>query len=391
MNDTLQPSHPFWIKVPFMPPVLGRKEWKAILSFRDSREELREVLKYEYGVKHVVLLNHARDGLYLGLKAYGWPVGSEVIMPSFVCRTVVAAVVQAGLVPHYVDIGDDYNMTLESTKAAIRPNTKAIILVYQFGKLIDPKPFQELCKANGLILIDDAATTLNAGNHGDFGLLSFNIGKQINATGGGALLTDNDKLFSYMNLQHVGNNDWKDSWKDLWIVLTRMKWIRATSFLHALGTKVGLIKKVDYDLLNLYKHKITLVPKTMSKIQSRLTISQFARCQAMMDQSLKNAELYNSRLQAVGIPNLDRHNGLYYTITCSDRYALAQYLGGKGIMTQWTFMPLSNQDQFKDYPSEPLPNTERLWTQTLSLPVGPHVSTEDVIYIADLVNGYVSK
>src|SRR5690606_32446468 len=81
---------------------------------------------------------------------------------------------------------------------------RAVVPMHTFGHPVDLDPLIELCSKYHLILVEDAAESLGSfykGKHtGGFGLtsaLSFNGNKIMTTGGGGAILTNDDKLADY--------------------------------------------------------------------------------------------------------------------------------------------------------------------------------------------------
>jgi len=80
---------------------------------------------------------------------------------------------------------------------------KALVLVHLYGQSADTQPIKECCDKYGIKLIEDAAEALGAtyksgtpGSMGWAGIHSFNGNKIITTSGGGMLVTNDEKLAS---------------------------------------------------------------------------------------------------------------------------------------------------------------------------------------------------
>ncbi|QCO58125.1 dTDP-4-amino-4,6-dideoxygalactose transaminase (plasmid) [Pseudorhodobacter turbinis] len=121
--------------------------------------------------------------------------GDEVIMPSFTFVSTANAVVLRGATPVFVDIDPlTLNIDVSDMAAAITDRTRAVFVVHYAGYPADMDPILDICRAHGLIVIEDAAQALGsfykgrpAGSLADMGAFSFHETKNIISGEGGAL------------------------------------------------------------------------------------------------------------------------------------------------------------------------------------------------------------
>lgn len=204
----IDPRIPYFYKtfyrVPFLVPYWDRSEMLTVLASSvgngaaggDPRDALKRVLAERFGMFHVVLTSSGRFAIELALRSLGrW--GGEVIIPTFICSAVAEAVLAAGCVPVFADINDDLTLSVESVRANLTDNSVAVVVAHLSGKPArDLEDLEDLCQTRNLALIDDAAQAFGVpvhgrypGGFGDFGVLSFGVGKPTFSIGGGALVT----------------------------------------------------------------------------------------------------------------------------------------------------------------------------------------------------------
>jgi dTDP-4-amino-4,6-dideoxygalactose transaminase len=144
-----------------------------------------------------------RRALYIGLKSLGIGKGDEVILPAFTSDIVPMVVREMGAVPIPVDVNvEDYNIDQISVLDHITNKTKAILTVHTFGYPSYVKALREICEDHNLFLVEDAAPAFGAkydgksvGTFGDFGILSFGVGKSISMGTGGGIIASDEKMF----------------------------------------------------------------------------------------------------------------------------------------------------------------------------------------------------
>ncbi len=194
-----------------MEPWYGKAEKKAILDYLNSGGWLMEFKKTEEfekmiceytGAKYCSVVSNGTVSLFLALKALGIKEGDEVIVPDYTMIATPNAVVLAGAKPVFVDVDDSLCLDTKLVKKAIGPKTKAVMHVSINGRAGDLNSLKKLCQDNKIPLIEDAAQSLGSfyngkhlGRHGIIGSFSFSVPKIITTGQGGALITDDKKLY----------------------------------------------------------------------------------------------------------------------------------------------------------------------------------------------------
>lgn len=158
---------------------------------------------------------HAADGvaagsgaaaLVLALHGVGVRRGDEVILPTYVCPSVLEAVLTVEGVPVLCDVGEDWVITADNTARWITPNTKAIIVPHMYGVFADLESFRVL----GLPVIEDCAQAVD--DHGrrnlsaDVAVFSFHPTKCLTSGEGGIAVSSDLRLAAEMRKLRDGSD-----------------------------------------------------------------------------------------------------------------------------------------------------------------------------------------
>jgi dTDP-4-amino-4,6-dideoxygalactose transaminase len=156
----------------------------------------------------------------MGLMALGLQPGDEVIAPAYTFIATVSTALQIGARPVFVDIDlDSYNIDPAKIEAAITPRTKVILPVHLAGQPADMSAILQISQRHRLAVLEDACQAWGAewesqrvGALGNLGAFSFQLGKNITAGEGGAIVTNDPALhevcWSLHNVGRTLNGAW---------------------------------------------------------------------------------------------------------------------------------------------------------------------------------------
>ncbi|MEA3278345.1 MAG: DegT/DnrJ/EryC1/StrS family aminotransferase, partial [Pseudomonadota bacterium] len=121
--------------------------------------------------------------------------GDEVIVPAMSFVVSANVVLRVGARPRFVDVDPiSRNLSAESVAGALTARTRAVIPVHFAGRAVDLDPLYDLARANGLVVIEDAAQAIGArhrdrpvGASGNPVCFSFHPNKNITTVEGGAV------------------------------------------------------------------------------------------------------------------------------------------------------------------------------------------------------------
>jgi CDP-6-deoxy-D-xylo-4-hexulose-3-dehydrase len=153
-----------------------------------------------FSKKYCLYVNSGSSALLIGVEAFDFPKGSEVITPALTFSTSVGALIKNNLVPVFVDVEPlSYNIDIKQIESQINKNTVAILSPNLLGNLCDWQEIRRIADKYSLVVIEDSADTLGArigkktsGFFSDMSITSFYGSHIINCAGNGGALTIND-------------------------------------------------------------------------------------------------------------------------------------------------------------------------------------------------------
>jgi len=169
-------------------------------------KDFEEAFAKHFKVKYVHAVSSGSAALKLSLQALGVKPGDEVITQCHTFVATVEAIVECGATPVVVDINKSLNMDPMELKKAITSKTKVVIPVHMSGVPCAMKYINEVIEGTNIKILEDNAQSPGAtykdqytGTIGDAGILSFDYGKMITTGEGGAILTNDEKLYKQVS------------------------------------------------------------------------------------------------------------------------------------------------------------------------------------------------
>lgn len=340
----------------------------------------KEIAKF-VSAKHAVVFNSGGTALHAALLSLGIGPGDEVIVPSFTFIATAFAPLYVGATPVFADIElDTFALDPESVVRAITPRTKAIIVVHYGG--IPAKSLEELlaiAEEHNLYLIEDAAEAFGAkykgksvGTFGHVGVYSFCQNKVITTGEGGAVVTDDSEIAERLRLARSYGRK-----------------VKGNYFAGA---------HTDYVSIG-YNWR-------MSSISAALGLSQMAKVERVITARQEVAKKYAdllSDLDEVRVllgpyPDSSVYQllALWVKHGLSVRNSLADYLRNAGVATKVYFNPVHTERVFRgtgrgDAGRVSLRNTIIASEHVLNVPIYPHMTNEEVAYVAEKIKEFFSR
>ena len=232
------------------------------------------------------------------------PGRSEVLVPAYICHSVVQTITAAGLRPVAVDIAADLNLTPVAVAAAIGPATLAVVAPHMFGCPAQIGPIERLCREAGVFLVDDAAQVVGEtsegrllGTFGDVGLISFAQSKAIvtGVRGSGGVLLINRPQF---------DADARRAWDALPLPQGRLRAFAFFVWNYAWGNLTGS----SGDFLVRLGDRFNIAPPPparparISNLEAAIALVQLERLAALRGAKVKVAGLYHAALAGIDFP-----------------------------------------------------------------------------------------
>ena len=179
--------------------VLKRKSLNLIDG--PSVKELEKKIARIFGKKFALMVNSGSSANLLGLAAFEFKKGSEIITPALTFSTTVAPIYQLGYVPHFIDVGrSNYIANIEQVEKCINKNTVAIMIPNLLGNVPNWIKIKQIAKKYNLKIIEDSADTIgykfkgkNLGKYSDISTNSLYASHIITGAGFGGVVCFNDK------------------------------------------------------------------------------------------------------------------------------------------------------------------------------------------------------
>jgi len=315
------------------------------------------------GARRCVGMSNGLDALKIGLLALGVEPGDEVIVPSNTFIATWLAVSECGAVPVPVE-PDPATHQIDSGRieAALGPKTKVIVPVHLYGHPADMDSIMEVANRNGLKVLEDSAQAHGGyykgrriGADGHASAWSFYPGKNLGALGDAGALTTDDPV---------------------------------------VAERAALLR--NYGSSTKYLHEAAGYNCRLDPLQAAVLAAKLPHVDAWVDRRRQVAAFYNDALADTGLglplpPQWADPSWHLYVIRSGERERLREALDAAGIETLIHYpLPPHRQRAYADLaiPADSLPIANRLADEVLSLPMGPHLTPEQMERVVDAVRRF---
>lgn len=323
------------------------------------------------GANQAVALNSCTAALHLSLIAANIGPGDEVITTPMTFCATINAIIHSGATPVLADIDPlTFNIDPREINKKITPKTRAILPVHFAGRSCNMDKITDIAKKHNLKIIEDCAHAIEteykgkkAGTFGDFSCFSFYVTKNIVTGEGGMVITKNEG--DAARIKTLGLHGMtKDAWKRF----------GDEGYKHYQVVECGF----KYNMMD---------------IQAAIGIHQLKRIETSWNRRKEIWEKYQAAFSQlpVTIPSPDEAGGRHayhlYTLlvdeskTSISRDGFLNAMNEKNIGTGVHYLSIPEhpyyQETFKWKP-EDFPHAMKVGRETVSLPLSPKLSDDDV-------------
>jgi dTDP-4-amino-4,6-dideoxygalactose transaminase len=347
---------------------------REFLGMGGEVQQFEKALTKFFGRPAVCVVN-GTAALHLAVQACDIGPGDEVLVPSLTYVASFQAISAAGAKPVACDI-DPKTCILDwrDAERRLNPRTKAIMPVHYSGGVGDLKGIYAFANRHSLRVIEDAAHAFGTtyednpvGGFGDIACFSFDGIKAITSGEGGCVVTDDPSVLSKIeNARLLGVE--KDT-------AQRYSGQRSWEF--------------DVVAQGWRYH--------MSNIMAAIGLEQLKRFPQMAKKRQHLADRYDELLQYnTRIQPLPRdyatvvpHIYVVRIKNMSDRTALQAQMLEQGIQTGVHYQPNHMLNFYHDSQALPLPETDSLFPELLTLPLHPDVTEQNVEKICAQLKSFI--
>jgi dTDP-4-amino-4,6-dideoxygalactose transaminase len=315
-------------------------------------------------VRYCVGVANGLDAIYLSLKALGIQKGDEVIVPSNTYIATWLAVERAGATIVPIEPNENTcNLDVFKLEKTLTAKTKCIIPVHLFGQACQMDEIMRIAKKYSLFVVEDNAQAHGAmcgsgrtGSFGDANATSFYPTKNLGAWGdGGAITLSDEKVY----------------------------------------TKICALR--NYGSSKRYFNEVLGVNSRLDEIQAAILSVKLKYLDSWIEQRKSIASMYSNLLNGVGdlvLPSIaegSTHVFHIFPVRSSHRDPLQNHLTSKGIGTivHYPLPPhLQKAFSYLGYEKGDFPIAEKMADTSLSLPIWPGLSEEQIEFIADSIKSF---
>ncbi len=361
----------------FGAPSLGEEEIASVaqcirsgwigLGSRVERFE-QEFARYK-GAPYALAVSSGTAAIHLALTVLGIGPGDEVIAPAMTFCSTIHSIVHTGAKPVLVDCRPDtFNIDPAQIGQRITPRTRAILAVHMCGRSCEMDPILDVARRYGLRVIEDCAHAIESTYHGnaaglmgDIGCFSFYPTKNITTGDGGMVITSEPELFQRAKILSLQG-------------MTAGAWSR---FVGETGGYEVIAAGFKYN---------------MTDLEAALGLPQLAKIEQRWRQRERLWLQYNEQLK--GLPLLlpvtepdSRHAYHLYTplLVLEElrvgRTEIIAALEAENIGVGIHYVPVHQQPYYRQqfgFVDSDFPNAVWVGERTLSLPLSPAMSEQDV-------------
>lgn len=235
--------------------------------------------------------------------------------------------------------------------------------VHLYGQIEGMPPLMALARHRNLLVLEDAAQAhgaemdgRRAGTWGDAAGFSFYPGKNLGALGDGGAITTSDAALAdtLRSLRNYGSQ---------------------TKYVHELCGVNSRLDELQAAMLSVKLRGLDADTERRRRVAAAYT-----------------AGICNPHIRLPRVGQAGSHVWHLYVVRCVHRDALQRHLAAQGVGTAIHYpTPPHRQNAYAHLAEQPLPLTERLSREVLSLPMGPALTDAEVAQVIEACNRFTPE
>lgn len=349
------------------------------LTTGDEVSEFERDLARYLDLPFTVAVTSCTAAMHLSLLAAGIGPGDEVISTPLTFIGTANSVLMAGATPVFADVDRATgNIDPRAVEAALTSRTRALLPVHLYGQMCEMEALRSIANRHRLVIVEDAAHSLEAewngrkpGHFGEFACFSFYATKTITSGEGGAISAKDDAKVD---------------------LLKKLR-------LHGLD-KSAADRYTDH--FERYDVGVFGWKYNMDNIHAAILVEQLKKVESYL---ARRAEIYDRYVEAFGeIEGIElhairpeaRHGRHLFTILveAGRRDAILEELQRRGIGISVNFYPVHLMSYYRErfgFREGMFPVAEEIASRTISLPLYPKLTEEEIEYVIATVTDVVES
>lgn len=191
--------------------VINNKQLFRVNNGLQEVDNFEKELAAKFGAKYALCVSGGTSAITCALVGLGIGPGDEVIVPAYTFMATALAVTSVGAVPVLAEVDETLTLDLDDVEKKLTPNVKAVIPVDMVGFPCNMERLAAMGNKNGFKIVEDACQAdggsfggKRLGLWGDVGTFSFNDFKIMTAGEGGAIITNDRKVYERALIYHDG-------------------------------------------------------------------------------------------------------------------------------------------------------------------------------------------
>jgi len=335
-------------------------------TYGKETDDFQKLFAKMHDSKFALGIRSGTASLWVSLKALDLGPGDEVITTPATFSATVDAIILVGAKPVFADVDPlTGNLDPANVEKKITKKTKAILVVHLYGVPADMDSFVKIVKKNNLFLIEDASHAHGSefmgkkvGSFGNFGCFSLYPSKSLGSLGNAGVITSNSSRL-IKKAEQYAHHGIKD---------------KSRKYIHSL---VGMNELIDNIQSAFLLRKLRFFPSWVKK--RREIVKKYNRvfrefgCNGMVYGEKTNPNFY------------------VFSVQIKNRKNFQEFMEKNGISTgvyYQTPLHLQPSMKFLGYKKGDFPLAEMFAKQTVSLPLFPELTDQEIFRIEKAIKDY---